>query len=861
MRQSMRSTNHRCIAVAMVLATTLFPRPSLADDAPLANDKAAAPSATPPVLVEDPGAEYPAQAIADGLRAPATVTLELLVDAEGAVSSAQVVESAGHGFDEAAVAAALRLRFRPAMRGATPVAARIRHAYSFAPPPAVVRGVVTARETLATVSGAAVTVETDTGTKTVTSAADGTWVAGEVPAGKVHLTVRAPGFVAETVDLDASPAEEERVDVRLGHEKNHAEDDGAEPSGEVEVRADAPTHEVTRRTLEQRELARIPGTNGDAIRAIESMPGVARPPGLGGLLIVRGSAPQDTQVFLDGTPIPAAYHFGGLSSVIPTEMLSKIDFYPGNFGAEYGRAMGGIIDIGLRSPKSDAIHGMAQVDLIDARVMVEGPLGRGWTFSAAGRRSWLDAWLGPVLEHGGTTVTAAPVYYDYQGTIEKQFSPSSSFRVALVGSDDRFAMVDSSASSNDPGMSGTFADHTGFWRLQARFKSELPSGTSLALTAAVGQDVTGFTMGGNFMRITSWPVLARFEVGQRLAPGAKVNLGADGIYAWYDADVRFPPLPRGGQVPGGPFLSTPPLEAKAKGTNIRPGIYADMELEPWEGTRIVPGVRADYAQDTGSTDLAPRINVRQDLHTRFPRTTLKGGVGVYDQPPEPRQTNSVFGQAGLVSNRAVHADVGIEQELSRNAEISVEGFYKKLDHLVVDGLGNTGDGHAIGLEALLRYKPDEHFFGWIAYTLSRSEMRDSPTDAYRLSPYDQTHILTALGSYRLGRGWELGARFRLVSGNLYTPSAYGAYDETTGAYLASTQFPENGSRLPLFHQLDVRVDKTWTFRSWKLGAYLDLENAYNHAAAEGPTYNFNYTQQSYQTGLPIIPNIGLRGEL
>ncbi len=70
-----------------------------------------------------------------------------------------------------------------------------------------------------------------------------------------------------------------------------------------------------------------------------------------GLLIVRGSAPQDTQVFVDGTAIPLVYHFGGLSSVVPTEMLDRIDFlYPGNFSAQYGRATGGIIDVGVRDP-------------------------------------------------------------------------------------------------------------------------------------------------------------------------------------------------------------------------------------------------------------------------------------------------------------------------------------------------------------------------------------------------------------------------------------------------------------------------------------------------------------------------------
>jgi len=118
-------------------------------------------------------------------------------------------------------------------------------------------------------------------------------------------------------------------------------------------------------------MNRIPGTNGDAIRSLQNLPGVART--LTGLLIVRGSAPQDTQIFIDGTAIPYVYHLFGLSSVVPTEILDRLDFYPGNFSAQYGRAMGGVVDVGIRDPKTDGIHAMAQADLIDVRLVVEGP--------------------------------------------------------------------------------------------------------------------------------------------------------------------------------------------------------------------------------------------------------------------------------------------------------------------------------------------------------------------------------------------------------------------------------------------------------------------------------------------------------
>jgi hypothetical protein len=65
----------------------------------------------------------------------------------------------------------------------------------------------------------------------------------------------------------------------------------------------------------------------------------------------------------------------------------------------------------------------------------------------------------------------------------------------------------------------------------------------------------------------------------------------------------------------------------------------------------------------------------------------------------------------------------------------------------------------------------------------------------------------------------------------------------------------------MFHQLDIRVDQTWQFTHWKLSAYLDVQNVYNAANVEGLSYNYDYTRRTYTTGLPIIPSLGLRGEL
>jgi len=108
----------------------------------------------------------------------------------------------------------------------------------------------------------------------------------------------------------------------------------------------------------------------------------------------------------------------------------------------------------------------------------------------------------------------------------------------------------------------------------------------------------------------------------------------------------------------------------------------------------------------------------------------------------------------------------------------------------------------------------------------------------------------------------------LISGSLQTPRQYGFFDQNAGSYLA-VAYPPNSERLPMFHQLDVRIDKTWEWKLgakedapvFKLGAYLDLLNAYNSGNVEGYSYNFNSTQRTTAMGLPIIPSIGIRGEL
>lgn len=855
----------RRLSVCVLALVLALPTSALAQQAAVA----------PPELVTNATPEYPESKKGSG--EAATVVLTLTIDSEGRVTNAAVQTSGGETFDEAAVVAARRLEFKPAQKEGRAVASRIPFRFDFAvgeePPadtrPGEISGSVRT-PTDAPVANARVSVTSGSGTRTdVVTDEKGEFRAPNLVPGSYTVHVEAEGFMPTDMREEVAAGEATAVIYRPGLAKTPPQEPAE--AMEISVRGERPPREVTRRVLEQREVQKIPGTNGDALRAIENMPGVARPPGSTGALIVRGSAPQDTGIFVDGTQIPIAYHFGGVTSVIPSEMLARIDFLPGNFGPEYGRAMGGVVDIGIRSPAKDKLHGVFKVDLLDARLSVEGPLGKTTRFLAGARRSWVDAWIGSALEAGGsTTITAAPVYYDYQAGIEQDIGSHTTARLFLLGSDDRLKIVLDAPGSSDP-VGGAIRNHTRFYRLQARTETRLSENVRWLNMVSYGMDRLELGVGEMFsLDVRTNPLTFRSDVRAKLSDMFTLVGGMDAV--WTQADVRVLAAPISAEEEGGgPFFARPRRLQTLQGDIFQPAAYAMLEVAPVKSLKLLPSVRADYSSAIRDWRVAPRFAARYDVVPGYPRTTLKGGLGLFNQPPQPEESLRPFGTPNLRQNQATHASAGFEQQLSQQVELSVEGFFKKLDYLVdqsPDATGsaggsryaNTGSGRVAGGELLLRYKPDTRFFGWVAYTLSRSERRADDSEAFRTFAYDQTHILTALASYKLGRGWEIGGRFRYVTGSPYTPTTSALYDADAGAY-SPIYGALYSDRNAAFHRLDVRVDKTWELGVLKLTAYLDLQNAYFRQNPEGRSYNFNYSRSAVVSGLPFLPTLGLRGEL
>lgn len=743
---------------------------------------------------------------ADAPGTETSVLLELTIDEQGRVERVGVLESAGAAFDAAAVQALQQFEFSPALRDEQPLRVKLTYRYVF---PAL-----------------------------------------EAAAAPEPPPPAAPAVPPRTPLPAVSP--ETRADAEFG------------ATAEVE----APPRTATRRSFKAAELSRVPGVRGDAIRAVDIMPGVLRgEPFDGGTPLIRGASPIESQVFLDGTPVPLLFHFGGITSFFQSRLLERVELYPGNFSARYGRVAGGVVEARVRDLDRPGVHGMLDLSIVDSAALVEAKLAEGANVALAARRSNVDFFFENFVPDDAYGVVAAPVYFDYQALGNLRLTTDTDLRLLVYGSRDAMRLVFSEPDESDPALRGDVGGAIAFHHLNARVRSQFSDQVEHVTSLTLGFVDQTFSLGPYEQSLEAWELHGRSELGVRLASSVDLDMGLD--FRGQTASGRYV-----GPRPSGWDNSDPAsdeslglsetIQLEKSGMDaIHPGAWLELAWRPIDAVLITPGARVDYFQNASAWSVDPRLSARVDVREG---TTLKGGVGLFTQPPVWYELNEGVGNPRLKPYRAVHLGAGVEQRLGRAAEVGVEGFYKRSFDRVVGTEGgrppylvNDGEGRIAGAELSLSLRPSPKTFAYLAYTLSRSERRD------RSGPWlswnnDQTHVLSAVAAQRLGRGWEVGARFRYVTGNPETPVTGAIYDARIDQY-RPVYGPINSERQAAFHQLDVRVEKQWRIADLTLAAYLELINAYNAQNPVGTSYSYDYSKKETEAGLPIIPNLGVRGEL
>ncbi len=842
----------------------------------------------PPRLVRFVPARYPAEAQRRGISG--TVELELELDAQGAVAKVRIVSAPEPSLGAAAAEAARAFRFTPAEVDGKPAPVLLRYAYNFvleldftpklplwmqdqraaALGEAPLVGRVREAATRLSLAGVAVAIPS-LGLE-VRADGGGRFAFPELAPGRYKVSAISLEHARDTVEVEIRKGEQTRIDFYLRRTV-------ANPY-ETVVRGQRRKTVVSRVTLRQKELTTVPGTFGDPLRVVENLPGVARVPYVGGALLIRGAAPNDSGVFLDGTLIPILYHFLGGPSVLNPEFLDRIDYYPGNPDSRYGRLLAGVVDVSTRDTFSQSFGGALDVNLLNTSLFLKVPISRRVSVAGAVRRSYIDAILPSLLKlTDRKATTVVPIYYDYQLRVDVDLPRDDQLFVLAFGSDDKLGIA-----SNEPEdrVSVSLDTHITFHRLLASWRwSPTPRLTS-RFTPTLGIDKLKVELGSSTIDLTTLTLNLREDLEYKLSRRARLRFGTDSVIEHNTFDTMVP-TPLDYRNPGA-GLSLGAGNSMPLSDDVHPvqismvqlglGFYLDGIIELGR-LQVIPGARLDLFRYVGNLKLSldPRLTARLTIREG---SVLKGAVGLYSRAPDPNQLNDTFGNPNLTPMHALHASLGYEHRfLPRLPQLSIDAqlyFNRRYNvvlpssevRLMPDGtlrplrFTNQGDAYSYGLELIVKHDVTRHFYGWLAYTLSRSLAQRRAGGELEPFTFDQTHILTLVASFRVGLGWELGARFRLVSGRPDTPVLGSVFDSDTNRF--SRIFAERGSaRLPLFHQLDLRVEKSWFFQLWRLSAYLDVQNVYNAENPEAILYDYRYKDSGPLRGLPLLPSVGVKG--
>ena len=340
-----------------------------------------------------------------------------------------------------------------------------------------------------------------------------------------------------------------------------------------------------------------------------------------------------------------------------------------------------------------------------------------------------------------------------------------------------------------------------------------------------------------------------------------------------------------GRAGPGPFATQPLLETSRDGHALPPGLVRrGASCSRRSALRIVPGVRARLLARHAGTRTSARASTRATIWSaarrgarptsdaRAPRSRAASASSTSRR--SPRRPNPVVRHAGP---RVEPRDPLLASASSRSSrgtiELASRASTRSSTHLVSRArppvraivYDNTGTGYVVGVRdahqvqarrALLRLAR-VHALAQRAHATGPASARAPlpvrsdahPDGARQLPPRPRLGVRRALPPrLRATRDTPTSTRLRRSSPALYAARRRQPTPPIPGSALQRA--------LPLFHQLDLRVDKRWQFAAWQLSTYLDVQNVYNNAARRGRQLQLQLQRAQLPDRAPIIPSLG-----
>jgi len=700
-----------------------------------------------------------------------------------------------------------------------------------------------------------------------TSDLDGNFTFTGLEPGFIKLAASAVGFESiVTEDFQVTNAKSSFIDIPMKPKEFELQ--------EVVVKASPFTRveesPVSLRTLQISEIEKNPGGNRDISRVIQVLPGVSSTPAFRNDIIVRGGGGNENAFYLDGIEIPNLNHFstqgssGGPVGIINADFIREVDFYSGAFPADKGKSLSSLLDMKLIDGNKDDLVFRGSVGATDLALTINGPISENSTFLFSYRKSYLQ-FLFDVLG-----LPFLPNYDDFLVKYKIRFDKKNELTFLGLGSIDKFKL---NTGIEDPDESQAYilgylpVNEQWSYTVGAVYKHFHKNGFTDIVLSRNMLDNTVYKYLNNDendslnFNYKSQEAENKLRVEHTTRKGTfKYNYGGGLEFAHY-TNKTFQRL----------YVEDiyQPVNYDSKVNIFLWNVFGQVSKNFFDDRLVLSlGLRMDANDYTPHmanllNQLSPRFSASYGLtETLF----LNFNTGRYYQRPPYTAFGFRNNDEVLVNQEnnlkylsADHYVFGFEYLPEKDAKVSLEGFYKNYRNYPFSvrdsiniasksaGYGTFGDeellsvsdGRAYGFEVLAQ---DKSFFGFnviLSYTYVISKFTDKFNDLVP-SAWDNRNIINLTVLRSLGKNWDIGAKWRYVGGAPYTPADLEASSFVPAWDAQGREYPDfdrfNELRLKAFHQLDIRVDKTYFFSKWSLNLYVDIQNIYNFKAENPPNY-------------------------
>ncbi len=742
---------------------------------------------------------------------------------------------------------------------------------------------------------------------------DGFFTLGSVAPGKYFVNCRAIGY--DSISLEVEVLAGKMTNINLAMLPS------AISTGTVEVSSareeDKTETRVSVVRITAKDINRLPSAGGesDFAQYLQVIPGVIFTGDQGGQIYIRGGAPVQNKILLDGMTIYNAFHSIGFFSVFETESIRSIDVYTGGFSAKYGGRSSAIVDIRTREGDKKKFGGMVSINPFVGKFMFEGPIiklnekkGNSLSFMITGKHSYLNQtsnWFyKPILERPNMQTANNTLPYSFTDFHAKlSFNTANGSRVNAFG----FSFNDNANFVNVAQYNWTSAGGGLDFRI-------VPGSAKLLMEGNVGYSTYAakFVEGSNdkerFSKVNSFNTNIHFSYF--LPRNSEMNYGIE-INSFF-TDFS---LTNNNGIPYDQQQSNTEVAAFVK----YKGLFGKFIIEP--------SIRAQYYASLGEFRAEPRLAVKYNVTENF-RIKVAGGmysqnlissvderdvvnlfVGFLGGPDE--QVFRITGYDSTVNRpiyentssrlqSSIHAIAGFEVNIGKNILLNIEPYWKWFPQIVSlnrnrTASGNSGsglyepefiaeNGSAYGLDFNGTFEKNQ-WYVYLAYSLGFVERNDGLQSYF--ASFDRRHNLNVVASYKFRIGkmketeetkkrymtehpFEVAFRWNLGSGFPFT-STQGFYsnfsfaDGINSNYITDNNTPDtdlgviysnnlNDKRLPYYHRLDLSIKYTFDFgKHTKLTLNVSVTNAYDRQNI----FYFDRVRYKRVDQLPILPAFGL----